>query len=177
MAKIRVNNRSERIRFGTELSIELKKPISKAIKLVLARRNMAKFMVKLANTMRVRTRLGFNALRSGGNRIKIKKNLPSTVNRRKAIKKKGGMSNLTTPARSNLTLSGKMLNAMRGFGRAFGLGEVRILNKSRPDSKATNKEIAGFQENKGRPFLNLTKKEIKELGQDIKKQLVKQLRK
>lgn len=70
--------------------------------------------------------------------------------------------------KSNLTYTGQMLDNLisRGFKGGF---EVQVKNSSRPDSSATNQEIAGYQREQGRMFLALTGKEQRILFREYEK--------
>jgi len=149
----------------------------RVMRTVLSKRNMARYMKVLASDIRIRTRLGYNALKSGGKRTKLKPLKPSTKKGREYLKRRGGLSGLTKPARSNLTRTEQMLNALRGLGKGTGKGVVEVKASGRSDSKETNAAVAGYAEDHGRPFLNLTSKEVKELKQNIKKDIVKQFKK
>ena len=63
-----------------------------------------------------------------------------------------------SPNRSNLTYTGQMLNAITSKPTRSGF-ELQIKNTLRSDSSSSNKEIAKYVSEKGRPFFALTRPE------------------
>lgn len=130
----------------------------------------------IAAMIRKRTRLGYGVNNTGGDRFKLAdlkgrpKPYSSTIRAREYLKAKGELSSLTTPTKSNLTATGRMLDSIRAVVRGLGV-TIFIPNSSRPDSKATNKEIARYNEEKGRPFFNLSGSEIRQLKNEVVKMI------
>lgn len=130
----------------------------------------------VADMIRKRTRLGYGVSETGGERSKLKelkgrpKPYSSTIRGREYLKENGELSSLTTPTKSNLTATGRMLDSIKAIVRGLGV-TILIPNSSRPDSKATNRDIAKWNEEKGRPFFNLSGSEIRQLKNEVVKMI------
>lgn len=83
--------------------------------------------------------------------------MPSTIRNRM----RKSLHPSTSPARSNLTESGQLLDALHGKGVRKGVGEIALKSR-RSGSRLTNDEVAFFVSGK-RPFIDLSAKEIKAL--------------
>lgn len=59
-----------------------------------------------------RTRLGKGVERDGAPETKLKRLAPSTIRHRAYLKRKGKLSNLTNPRKSNQTMTGEMLDSL-----------------------------------------------------------------
>lgn len=143
----------------------------------LSKSNMSTYMSELAETVKLRTRLGGLAEKDQSSKTKAKPLKPSTVKYRQYLKKKGELSGLTVPKKSNLTMTGQMLDALTGKGLRVAIGIISVKSSKRKDRNIKNSDVAKYVTEQGRPFLNLTSKEVKELAQNIKRDLVKLLRK
>jgi hypothetical protein len=77
--------------------------------------------------------------------------------------------------RSNLTLTGQMLDAIEVEAKRNGF-VLTINNNSRTDGKSTNQEVAGYA-SKARPFFALTDKEQKVLFRELETKLREELKK
>lgn len=127
----------------------------------------------IVNIIKKRTRLGFGVKENGEKREKLKelkgrpKPYKSTIHSRELAKEKGLLSKETTPTRSNLTMTGQMLDAITYSVKKLS-GIIFIKDSSRSGSDATNKEVAEYV-SKDRPFLNLSDSEIRQ----VKAQAVK----
>lgn len=77
-----------------------------------------------------------------------------------------------SPRRSNLTFTGQMLNALRYEANARGIS-LFIENSPRRDDPYTNKEIAEFVQEQGRPFFTLTTDELTILIREIEREVRK----
>lgn len=126
----------------------------------------------LAKRIKIRTRLGFGLDRPGrgGKRRRLKR----LTDRYKDKRRRSKLHNETKPGKSNLTFTGQLLNAI--FGKARGDTIVIGINPRRRDG-ISNADIVKWQEDQGRPFFDLTDKEIKGLRTEIKKDLIKAMRK
>lgn len=102
-----------------------------------------------------RTRLGFGVSEHGKPKKKLKKLSSGYVSARKRNKPKGP----TTPSKSNLTLSGDMLDDLEATEKSDGTIEIGFSNKK-------EEEKAGWV-SEDRPFNNLSKSEIKQLQQKL----------
>lgn len=151
------------------LDVALDKAISRAI----SKSKMTKYMRALAAIIKKRTRLGFGVAKDGASKKKLKGLSSKYIDKRK----KSRLSSQTRPGRSNLTFTGQMLDALTGGGEKEGPGVV-FLEENRNDDKK-NSDIAEWNEDKGRPFLYISKAERKQLEKkvrdDIKKSISKVL--
>jgi len=125
----------------------------------------------IANMIKVRTRLGFGVRENGVEREKLKelKGRPrpykSTIHQRELDSEKGRLSKETTPTKSNLTRSGRLLDSFKVVAKKLGV-IISIPDTSRPDSRATNAEIARYNEEKGRPFFHVSSSEIRQIKRE-----------
>ncbi len=148
---------------------DLEKKLSRLIDSVGDASTMSKVGKELAQTVKRRTRRGFGVEQQGGSSTKLKKLSQPYKKQRKSLKRKGVLSSETTPAKSNLTKTGKLLDSIKGEGKK---GEARIYIDGRENVKK-----AQDQAQVGREFMNLNKAEIKDaidileqdLNNDIKK--------
>lgn len=88
----------------------------------------------------------------------------------------------TTPARSNLTATGQMLNNLQGKykNRSIEIDfkkEERSASLTGQKSSVKNSEIVGFQEEQGRRFFDLSDSEINGLRREIANRIRKLLEK
>ena len=113
-----------------------------------------------------RTRLGAGIDPSGKNK-KLDPLSDSYVKKREALKKKGDLFNATTPKKSNLTLTGQMLNAIIGI-KESATRFVFTFNPQRDDGKS-NLDIARWVQEKGRNFFRLSSSEVKQFERKIAK--------
>lgn len=90
------------------------------------------------------------------------------------------LSQATRPARSNLTGTGQMLDAMQGVGKR-GKIEVEISGQRRGEvggrrSKLSNATLARYVQENGRPFFGVTTAERTGIIRQVKQVLVRALR-
>lgn len=166
---------------------------------VINRQNTKKILDEAATIIRRRTLLGFGVEENGGARRRLKKLSGSYIEQRQGravywtgkngkvrrvptsakFRSRLRLSTKTTPGKSNLTLSGQLLDSIKATVQGPGRGFIAP-DGSRTDG-FTNQEIATFVEEAGREFLNLSNNEIKQLEQfagdilriDIEKLLTK----
>lgn len=137
--------------------------------------------------IRRRTRLGYGVKKEGGTKGKLKELSDSYKARRR--KKASELHSETTPARSNLTYTGQMLDSI--YAQRVSLNEfvlsLRPYRKPVPTKKKnakkrqlTNEQVAEFNEQKGRTFFNLSRSELRqveiELRESVRKALIRGLR-
>lgn len=79
------------------------------------------------------------------------------------------LSQDTTPSKSNLTLSGQLLDQITGRGVGIGKAEV-LIEEKRNDGKK-NSDIVEWQENQKRMFFRISKLEKQQLINTAKKDL------
>lgn len=116
----------------------------------------------LADEIKKRTRLGYGVDRNGGRQQKLKPLKDSTRKSRAYMKRKGKLHPDTSPAKSNLTMTGEMTDS--------------ITNKAR-DGKITlevGTKYAIYHQDGDRPFMHLTSDQVR--GQEKKlRDLLKRL--
>jgi hypothetical protein len=117
--------------------------------------------------IRVRTRLGYGVDQNEGQKTKLKPLKDSTVKTRVNSKKRGDLSNETSPKRSNLTASGELLESIVYKLTKLGI-KLYIPKTKHKGTDATNEEIASYMQNgtntaPKRPFFNVSAAEIKQI--------------
>jgi hypothetical protein len=130
-------------------------------------------MQKAANLIRIRTRLGSGVKSVGGTKQALKPLADSTKENRKRLKIQGKLSSLTSPGKSNLTMTGQMLESLKGDAVSRGKGIIRLTG-TRPEGLSNEK--LGEYVSEARPFMNLTKSELKEIVDDIRKDALQRVR-
>ena len=88
------------------------KTLEKGIKELQSKKNLDKLGTELVKEIQVRTQLGKGVDKSEGKAQKLKAIKPATKTARKRMKKRGELSSKTTPARSNLTATGDMVESI-----------------------------------------------------------------
>ena len=144
--------------------------VKKVIKVV----NLKPIADDAADRIKKRTRLGYGVKdgERGGPRVKLKGLSNSYKKQRKKyldINKK-----YTTANKSNLTKTGQLLDSL--IGKVSNKKIIIKLKENRDDGEK-NKDIVDWQSSKGRDFFELTDKEIKGLRSQLKKDLIKLLKK
>lgn len=120
-----------------------------------------------ARMVRVRTRLGQGVNKSGA-KGKLKALSPKYVDFRERF---SDLSEFTTPPRSNLTLTGQMLESIEILDVKKGKVEIGPNRNTRRDGKSTNQKVAEGV-SKARPFMNFHKLEIKKLARFYEKNIL-----
>lgn len=90
-------------------------------------------------------------------------------------KKKPPTGEFASAAKSNLTNTGQMLNAMNYRVTSKGV-TVYMANSGRSDGKNTNRKVAGYVAENGRPFFNITDGELRIIQQLFAKHITKKLK-
>lgn len=124
------------------------------------------------NRIQKRTRLGYGV--TDGERGKPRYKLPALSTNYKKARKKRKLDQTTKPGKSNLTRTGQLLRALRS--RVFGQTIQLYIKPDRNDG-IDNKDLLEWQADKGRHFFELTDKEVKGLRNQLKKDLIKLLKK
>ncbi len=138
--------------------------IQKGIRKTLTKKDMLR-LGKLAITIiQRRTRRGFGVKKDGGRRTRLKRLSPGYVARRK----KATLSRFTSARKSNLTFTGQMLSAMDA--KIKKLGSVTISFDKRRRDGELNQDIADAV-SEARPFMHLSKVEIRALVESYDKTL------
>lgn len=112
-----------------------------------------------------RTKLGKGVSERGGDAEQLKKLSDSYRTQRKNLQNKGKLADDTSPARSNLTRTGQMLNNIEV--QAKTASALISAKGSRTDGNLTNADVAGYVSVE-RPFLNLSKPELNGLNSFIR---------
>lgn len=105
-----------------------------------------------------RTRLGYGVDTELGAKTRLKPLSQRWIDHRRQF---DGLSEMTTPSRSNLTFTGQLLNSTRVLSVRQGyvlLGPIG----SRTGSPLTNIQVALQQQKQGRIFMNLSELEYKQ---------------
>lgn len=90
--------------------------------------------------------------------------------------KKPRLGRFGSPTRSNLTLSGRMLDALT-YDTRVGSITIRVKNTRRQDDKLTNAQVARMVSENGRPWLALTRTEWRILDKQIRTIISKEVQK
>lgn len=141
----------------------------------------------IVEQVRKRTRLGFG-VDDMGNQVKLKPLSESYRQQRRGniafYTDENGVvipyeplappiiSPRTTPAKSNLTMTGQLLDSLKG---EVNNNQIVIKPTGIRNDGYTNREIAEFVEEQGRQFLGLTRGEKNELIRELKNRVLKQL--
>lgn len=140
--------------------------ISKALEEATSAKLMQDIGDDLAEQIRVRTRLGNGLSKNNEEPSKLRKLSKDYIDQRKA---KEDLSELTTPSKSNLTLTGTMLSELEAkadkekitltFGSQF------------------SKDKARWNDEKGRPFLYISRVQVERLKNSLEKKITELLKK
>lgn len=106
----------------------------------------------------------FREKRKSGSRKQVKLSV-SKSERSKA----GGLSELTSPKKSNLTRTGQLLDSIQVTNA--GIATVSVGPKGGRDDGLTNQKVAEHVTEAGRPFNSLSKIETKRLHDEVKRNL------
>jgi len=106
-----------------------------------------------------RTRLGYGVAKDFGSKASLKKLSEPYKESRKKFK---GLSPTTTAGKSNLTRTGQMLQSVKTLRTQNGRVAIGP-SGTRRGSSLTNAEVAGYQEDQGRPFNRVSELEYKQV--------------
>lgn len=140
---------------------DFKRTLAKALDDVTKASNLKKYAEDLAKGVQKRTRLGKSVDKHEAAPKRMKKLAASTVKQRK--RKKSTLSGYTSPAKSNLSETGVMLDSVKGKAKKKEI-EISVSNKE--EAKA------GYAK-KDRPFMNLDKAQVKKLKEELTDELEK----
>jgi hypothetical protein len=115
----------------------------------------------VTKNVKTRTRRGFGVTKEGGSSTKLVALSDPYKKRRKQLKAQGKLSPETTPAKSNLTRTGAMVDSLE-----YTIDKETVTISV---TGAHNKTKAKEQGKRGRVFMNLNKREIKDIADVIKK--------
>ena len=151
---------------------DLSKKLREAIETSLDRSLMESIAVQGASLIRIRTRLGYGTSEERiSTRQKLKSLTENYVSRRKNSKHLN--RDLTGPKRSNLTFTGRMLDAIKGRGTSNTKAVIEILGSH--GNNLLNKDLAAYVSAAGRPFFNLTTLEVKQLSDNLRGVVIKRV--
>lgn len=122
---------------------------------------------ELVEDIKKRTRLGQGVDKSLGRQSKFKPLAASTKKSRGYKSKRGELKGRTTPAKSNLTETGDMLNSL---DHKASKGNVTVDVSSKEADKAE-------YVSEDRPFMNISKAQDRKIKKKIEEDLAKQLKK
>jgi len=144
-----LKNKIERVKFQAVQKAQLDKVGLEAKDIIYKRTKSGKGLDSAKNT-----------------KMKFKPLSKAYVTRRKKMK----LGEYGSPSRSNLTLTGQMLNSMKYTSKQKRV-EIFIAKSSRSGSKHTNAEVAAFCEKNGRYFMGLAEGEIRIILNNYRKRL------
>ncbi len=153
---------SRSIRSLKTITDKIKKTVAQAVKRTELT-TVARFTIDLIVK---RTRLGYGVDKQFGVKSRLK---PLSRNYVKYRERYPGLSPTTTPKRSNLSLTGQMLNSMdiiRASDGKITFGPTG----SRTGSFLTNLKVAEYQENQGRVFNRISALEFNQVLRFYRKQ-------
>lgn len=141
-------------RFVDKIKRTVKEAVGPSAKLALGK-EAVKIIVR-------RTRLGYGVNQELGSRSRLKILSEKYIEQRRRYRKTGYLSKTTQPAKSNLTLTGQMLDSVtfKQVGRRL---LIQPSKSSRFDTDATNYDIATYQAEQGRVFMNVSQNEFNQL--------------
>ena len=148
------------------------KNIRKTIGLTVTRKNLTRYGNIAIKRIQARTRKGFGVQATGqlsGRAKKLKALSASYKTQRKRNSSK--LHSTATPGKSNLTFTGQMLESLK-------LTKINTRNGSfqiQPKGKR-NKDVAGFVDEGGRPFLGLTKGDVSAIKKEYESTFSKLVR-
>ena len=148
--------------FGLQIAGVVKK-VRKGLERSVSKRAMQEIGNLAVQIIRERTRDGKGVQRPDGNRTKLKPLSPQYIEFRKRF---GNLSPFTSPGRSNLTLTGQMLDSIKVVRTSQGKAVVRP-SGIREDGKR-NADVARWV-SRERPFLNLARSEIRLITDEVRR--------
>jgi hypothetical protein len=148
---------------------ELVKALEEGSREVYSAKNMLGYGQQASDMIKLRTRLGSGVSGDGADKEKLKPLADSTHERRKALQKKGKLSGLTSPGKSNLTQSGQLLDSVTPISSQ--IGSVTVSPQGSRDDGKDNADIGRYVTDAGRPFNHLSKVEIRRIQTAVQKDL------
>jgi hypothetical protein len=136
---------------------------------LLSVENMRRYGQMAADMIKLRTRLGDGVSAEGEDKQRLKPLAESTKQARKRMQKRGKLSDLTTPNRSNLTATAQLLDSVQVTKASPGV--VTIAPKGARQEGGTNPKVAEYVAQAGRSFMPLSRVEIKRINDEIKRTL------
>lgn len=140
--------------------------LNDAIKETVDRGTMKKLGEYAAEKIKKRTRLGYSVAKDGGTKKGLNKLAGTTIKRRRASTLHGD----TAPTKSNLTMTGQLLDSIQVVSESQGVVKIGPIG-DRSDSDLSNDEVGVYVTMAGRPFNHLSKAEIKDIQNELRKSL------
>jgi len=132
---------------------------------------MRTYADEAAKLVKLRTRLGYGVAQPEAERTPLKKLSPWYKKIRQRLASRGELSSQTSVGKSNLTQTGQMLDSIKTTYSTQGLAIYRPTGIRKDGLK--NVEVAGSVSRNGRPFLELSKIEVKRVSVLIEEELRK----
>lgn len=155
-----------KIRLNEQSIINAQSGFTETIKKVLNNKTMlGEIGDVIINDVKLNTRLG-KSIPTGG---KLKPLKDSWIKQRKKISQATKVHDTFSPARSNLTLTGQLLDSMRKVFKGMGSLEIKFFGNHQPYFIKTksgtsrigkaipNEKLAGYVAEGGRPFFGIRK--------------------
>lgn len=139
---------------------KFKLKVEQALKDLTAEDNLKTFGQDLRDIIVRRTRLGYIVPSTNAPKEKMEALAPSTKKQRKYKQKKGDLSDLTSPNKANLTLTGEMLNSLTSETKQ---GVISISPKGDRNKKLAAYHQEGNSKMPSRPFLDLSYEDVRQL--------------
>lgn len=146
----------------------LQKQLKEAVDHVTSKSYLKEVGTELAEDIKKRTRLGYGVAESLDRQKKFKPLAASTKKARKGMKKRGTLSGDTSPSKSNLTMTGEMVDDLFVETR-IGVISLRL-------KKAFSKKKAKWNKEKGRSFLEVSRSQYNSLVKKLQKDILNKLK-
>lgn len=117
-----------------------------------------------------RTRSGKSVKSDGAQEESLKKLSGSYIKQRESLNKKGKLSTKTSPRKSNLTQTGKMLNDITTEIASTQAGVSLLIYFTHPES-----EDKALYVSDDRPFMNLSDKQLQRIEEELEKAALEQI--
>lgn len=162
-----------RFKIDTRQLKKVNKELDRVIKQSLKKSNMAKLAEEAGDVIYKRTKSGkgVTSLKDNAKLVKLNSLDPKYIKQRKGR----DLGEFGRPAKSNLTLTGQMLNAIV-YTEEFGRFILEIDQSARFDSNKTNAKIAEYVQDQGRLFFNLAESEQRIVRFELEKIINKIIR-
>jgi hypothetical protein len=142
--------------------------VKKRLSLAISAKQMgliARFIVQM---IKERSRRGYGVQSLGAQEQRFPKLTPEYIKQRKRSR----LSPFTSPGKSNITRSGKLLASIR-YTTKTGSAIIEPIG-SRNDSNWNNRQLADHLQTKmNRPFMTLSNKQLKELTKFVETNIIK----
>ena len=141
---------------------EREQRLKAALEKTRTRSILRKVSDELARIVVKRTRLGYGVAEMGGEKQPLKRLSPRYVRQRERARRRRDLDSTTTPMKSNLTFSGQLLASVKTVnvgGREANIGPTGMRKRSR----LSNLKVGQYVTEKGRPWLNVSAAEERQI--------------